>query len=162
MGGCPNQFTYKEAYLTEEGTTCSDCRQCPESTLVSVLDPSMPTTCIDCTRSDSDCTRFQLITSFEKAWRMWFVDLFPFDASSDYDPKRVVIDAASDDNAWSTLYDSDEDPGLDFSDRSKAMTLIFPNVNEYKQYRVTFTRKDSNAKIKIGSVGIVQAYYNLC
>merc|ERR1712084_87914 len=75
--GCPNQFTYKEAYLTEEGTTCSDCRQCPESTLVSVLDPSMPTTCIDCTRSDSDCTRFQLITSFEKAWRMWFVDLFP-------------------------------------------------------------------------------------
>merc|ERR1712194_519179 len=168
--GCANSFSFISAFFTDAGSTCSTCSFCPGSALTSLFDPNTSATCVECETSENDCKEFKVFTTFDKAWRMSFFHLLTSDASTSYDPKRIILEgsnsfngeAGSSKNTWITLYDSDQRSGLSFSGRSNEETFVFTNDMNFKHYAVTFVRKPDASKLQVGSYKIVQSYAKEC
>jgi len=164
--GGANSLDFSSHYLTSTGSVCSSCDFCSGSRLGFLFDPNMQGICIDCGTIDNDCNRFRVITTFDKAWNLWFFSQVSSKVSAAYDPIRIILEGSnsyngvvgSNNNTWSTIFDSDDHSGLQFSKRGIGKDFVFNNEKEFKTYAITYVRNPGSSKLQLGRYGIVQAY----
>jgi len=161
--GCANKALFSSSFTTEKEELCTECSFCSGSSITSIFNPKSSSTCIDCGSNQNECTNFQVITSFDEDWRMWFVSILSSDGPIEDDPSKIIMEGSNNHNGkigtWTSLYDSS---GPVFNGRGEKKTIIFNNNNQYKQYRVTFIRNKNSSKIKVSHYGIIPAYTKQC
>jgi len=161
--GCANKALFSSSFTTEKGDLCTECSFCSGSSITSIFNPKSSSTCINCGSNQNECTNFQVITSFDEDWRMWFVSILSSDGPIEDDPSKIIMEGSNNYNGkigtWISLYDSS---GPVFNGRGEKKTMIFNNNNHYKQYRMTFVRNKNSSKIQMGHYGIIPAYTKEC
>jgi len=157
--GCENTIQLSHAFETAQGEPCNQCSFCAGSSLSSIYNPHIDSTCVECLSEDSTCNTLRLITSFQKSWIMKFFKLKSSGMNGNTDPEKIVLEGSNDLKEWHELYDSD----LTFDSRNAYQDFVFgANEVSYKYYSISFKRQMESSVMHIGNYGIVNSYTEQC
>jgi len=157
--GCANTIQLSHAFETAQGEPCNQCSFCAGSSLSSILNPHIDSTCVECASEDSTCNSLRFITSFHKSWIMKFFKLKSSGMNADTDPEKVVLEGSNDLKEWHELYDS----VLTFDSRNTYRDFVFSaNEVSYKYYSISFERQTESSVMYVGNYGIVNSYAEQC
>lgn len=155
--GCKNGIDFVTSFTTET-EACDKVTFCDGSTSNSIFNPNVENVCIDFTKADEECTNFNVVTTFDNAWRMSFLSLTSSGMGAETDPEQVVMKGSNDMNTWVELYNSP----LVFTERKKPKEFYFANNDMFKYYSLTFERNENSSKMHIGHYGLVEVYTKSC
>jgi len=157
--GCANTIQLSHAFETAQGEPCNQCSFCAGSSLSSIYNPHIDSTCVECVSEDSTCNSLRLITSFQKSWIMKFFKLKSSGMNGNTDPEKVVLEGSNDLKEWHELYDS----VLTFDSRNTYQDFVFSaNEVSYKYYSISFERQMESSVMHVGNYGIVNSYTEQC
>jgi len=157
--GCANTIHLSHAFETAQGEPCNQCSFCAGSSLSSILNPHIDSTCVECASEDSTCNSLRFITSFHKSWIMKFFKLKSSGMNADTDPEKVVLEGSNDLKEWHELYDS----VLTFDSRNAYQDFVISaNEVSYKYYSISFERQTESSVMYVGNYGIVNSYTEQC
>lgn len=156
--GCMNRVSFSSSFETDEGETCEQCSFCQGFNLHSIFDPKVESTCISCPGSEHSCNSIRVLTSFETAHMMKFLQMSSSGMDADTDPVKITLEGSNDLNTWSSLYEDD----LTFATRKVAQDFVLSNTNEYLHYSITFERNPASTTMHIGQYGVIESYTKQC
>jgi len=156
--GCTNGIDFVTSFTTDSGVACDKVTFCRGSTSNSIFHPNIPTVCIDFSKADEECTNFQVITTFDNAWRMNALSLTSSGMGAETDPEQVVMKGSNDMSTWISLYDSP----LVFTERNKPETFVLANTDMFKYYSLSFERKNASSNMNVGHYSLVEEYTKSC
>ena len=161
---CKNRIVFSQSFTTESGVPCTSCSYCEGSNTSTIFDPLVADTCVECGHAGDTCDRIKYITAFEAEWIMTFLQFLSSTKDPIYDPQRIIIEGSpsGENNQFTTLFDSDQQPNFVLSKRGATYSSLFSNNKSYKRYAVTFVRNNTSKYLYLGHYGIVQSFAKQC
>lgn len=154
--GCRTNFDFFSRTITQDGTKCVTSTLCEDSHTNSMFVPTTKDTCVEFSEDESECSVFELVTSFKHKWCMKHVTLKASKMDSSFDPKSIKVLASNDKINWTELFSAE----VEFQNRDEGMECIMKNEDDFDHYAIQFEKL--NKMMHIGKLGLVESYTRKC